>query len=263
MIRACLSDETAMSERHFDQHANAFHVEPRPDALLDIQLADLQRLASLGVLTAAVLHEINNALTPAMTYSQLALANPGDAVLMKKALERAVSGIKHANRIAESTLGLAMPSERESKRACDTCATAAIETVQSSVSTIACQAGVSVVTACDHGIRLAMDPMELEQVLVNLVKNSICASQIGGVVHIRCSTQNITQSAVIEVVDEGVGVCASIREKLFRPLATGRVDGHGIGLMVSRRLIEAAGGKLDFDSEHSPGARFVIQLPIK
>lgn len=238
-------------------------MEPRPDALLDVQLADLQRLASLGVLAGAVLHEINNALTPALSYSQLALASPQDQALTRKALERAVAGIQHATKIAESTLGLAMLSDPGSENPPLSLVAVVVEDAREAVFQLADSAGVRIEVFCPTDLYAAIQPLELQQVIVNLVTNSIRASGRGGEIRIQCSTQNKPGTArvvEIEVVDNGTGVCNRIRGRLFQPLASGAAGGHGLGLMASRRLIEAAGGTLEFDGGHTPGARFVIRL---
>ncbi len=240
-----------------------FHVEPRPDVQLDVQLADLQRLASLGVLAGAVLHEINNALTPALSYSQLALANPTDHQLAAKALERAVAGIRHASRIAESTLGLVMVSENTGGNArIGVRLPTVLEAACNSVSTQIEKQGITLQVSCPDGLTASMNPLELQQVLVNLLTNSIRATCPGGSICINCSTWNTgaDRGVEIELVDTGCGVTAAVRERLFQPLASGTVGGHGFGLMVSRRMVEAAGGQLEFDGDYSPGARFVIRV---
>ena len=241
-----------------------FHVEPRPDALLEVQLSDLQRLASLGVLAGAVLHEINNALTPALSYSQLALANPLDQALARKALERAVAGIRHATKIAESTLGLAMLSESATaERSPFSRLEGVLENTRTALAHTVEMAGVFLKFESPTGLCAGMHPLELQQVLVNLVTNSIRACTRGGEIKIRCSTRNnaVNPGGVeIEVVDDGAGVCDQVRSRLFQPLASGAVGGHGLGLMASRQLVEAAGGTLEFDGAYTPGARFVIRL---
>ncbi len=239
-------------------------MEPRPDVLLDVQLADLQRLASLGVLAGAVLHEINNALTPALSYSQLALANPNDPQLATKALERAVAGIRHAARIAESTLGLVMVSENTSGNSrIGVRLQTVVEAASNSVLTQVEKQGVSIQINCSTGLTVAMNPLELQQVLVNLISNSIRAAGRGSSIHLNCSTWNTDTSrgVEIEVIDSGSGVPEAVRDRLFQPLASGTAGGHGFGLMVSRRMVEAAGGQLEFDRDYSPGAKFVIRIP--
>lgn len=253
-----------MEDRSQTTGQKTFHVEPRLDVLLDVQLADLQRLASLGVLAGAVLHEINNALTPALSYSQLALANPSDHQLAAKALERAVAGIRHATRIAESTLGLVMVSENTGGNTrIGVPLPTVVDAARSSVLMQIEKLGLSLYIQCTAGLTVAMNPLELQQVLVNLLSNSIRSTGPGGSIHLNCSTWNTGtgRGVEIEMIDSGSGVDNAVRERLFQPLASGAHGGHGFGLMVSRRMVEAAGGQLEFDGDYSPGARFVIRIP--
>ena len=76
-------------------------------ARLRAELAEADRLATLGLLAGMIAHEFNNILTPVMTYSQLAVARPQDRALTAKALDRAASGARRASRIASSVLALA------------------------------------------------------------------------------------------------------------------------------------------------------------
>ena len=245
----------------------------RPDASLDMQLTELQRLASLGILAGAVLHEINNALTPALSYSQLALANPDDHALTRKALERAIAGIRHASRVADSTLGLVRSAEHGPAATPPAIQLLPIvEAAKDSMLPLAAKAGVGIETVCSGELVAVINPVELQQVLINLISNSIRAASRGGLIRVGCSTWNNGASGVgaeIEVVDDGQGVEPSIRARLFQPMvsaahaghAHGNATGHGLGLMISRRLIEAAAGQLTFDAAHTPGARFVIRIP--
>src|SRR5215468_6918918 len=78
-------------------------------ATLRAELERSQRLAMLGTVAAMVAHEVNNLMTPIATYAQLAQANPSDAPLVAKALERANAGAQQASRIATSILALSKP----------------------------------------------------------------------------------------------------------------------------------------------------------
>jgi signal transduction histidine kinase len=102
---------------------------------------------------------------------------------------------------------------------------------------------------------------QLVQVLLNLVMNA--ADALGGRGTIELSARPSGRGVTIVVSDDGPGVDPSVREHLFEPFVTTKDVGRGtgLGLAVSRGLVESAGGSLELDDAHAPGARFVIELP--
>ena len=101
------------------------------------------------------------------------------------------------------------------------------------------------------------DPAQLEQLLLNLIKNGLEASPPGGVVTIGWSVDG--NGATIDIEDEGSGVPDS--ENLFVPFFTTKPGGNGIGLVLARQIAEAHGGELNLQNS-SEGARFTLILPV-
>jgi signal transduction histidine kinase len=100
----------------------------------------------------------------------------------------------------------------------------------------------------------------LRRALTNLVNNAIQAMPNGGDLTIKASkTENIT----IYVEDTGVGIPEDVKPKLFTPMMTTKSKGQGLGLAVVKRLIEALGGAIMFESQEGKGTKFTITLPNK
>ena len=114
--------------------------------------------------------------------------------------------------------------------------------------------------------RVEGDPAQLRQVLLNLILNAADAMPRGGTVRLergleRARPGDAGLSWRVSVEDEGPGVPADVRARLFQPFVTTKPKGLGIGLYLSRRLLEANGGTLELASGPGTGARFVVRWP--
>ena len=105
------------------------------------------------------------------------------------------------------------------------------------------------------------DPLRLEQAIGHLIQNAVDASAPDEPVCITIRRQGI--EAVIEILDRGAGMTAEfVRASLFKPFASTKDGGFGIGAFEARTLITAMGGRLDVESRESEGSRFTITLPV-
>ncbi len=121
--------------------------------------------------------------------------------------------------------------------------------------------GVEVVVAVPEGVSdgLLGDADRLVQVVLNLVQNAVRATSRGGSVTIAAVRGN--DSVTLSVMDTGDGIAADELEAIFTPFWTSRPDGTGLGLAVSRRIVEAHGGTLTASSVVGHGACFTVRLP--
>jgi signal transduction histidine kinase len=104
------------------------------------------------------------------------------------------------------------------------------------------------------------DPLRLEQALAHIVQNAIDASE--GSAPVTIGVERSDEGAVLTVVDKGKGMSAEfVRSRLFRPFASTKEGGFGIGAYEARTLIMAMGGRLEVTSQEDKGSRFIIVLP--
>jgi signal transduction histidine kinase len=101
----------------------------------------------------------------------------------------------------------------------------------------------------------------LKRVLINLVTNSVQAMPDGGTLTL-IGQVNSDGKVSITVEDTGVGIPDAIKNQIFTPLFTTKPRGQGFGLAVCKRVIEAHGGNISFESTVGKGAKFMIQLPV-
>lgn len=246
-------------------------------AAVQHEVEHLNRLAMVGTLAAGVVHEINNALTPLLSYAQLAIGAPADHELSRQVAQKAVNAIDRVTQITDAILGYVRPEDEEAAAAADV--GGCIDEVFSCLATPAGQDRVEVVVETPAGCRVRMRPVALQQVLMNLVLNAreAMAVQGGGRLTIRaeCSPWNTGPQAAaagvpggdarvrIFVEDTGPGIDGKVLEQLFRPFVTGGKSGrkgNGLGLAVSERLVSQADGRIWAEAGAERGAVFVVEL---
>lgn len=105
------------------------------------------------------------------------------------------------------------------------------------------------------------DSQLLKRVLINLVTNAVQAMPDGGILTLRSETTSAGQVSVT-VEDTGVGIPEKIKPQIFTPLFTTKPRGQGFGLAVCKKVIEAHGGEISFESKEGEGAKFTIKFPI-
>jgi signal transduction histidine kinase len=113
----------------------------------------------------------------------------------------------------------------------------------------------------DDALTADIDTQLLKRVLINLVTNAVQAMPEGGELTIKTQTNNQGQIQLI-VEDTGVGIADEIKHKIFTPMFTTKSKGQGFGLAVCKRVLEAQGGTISFESQVGKGTRFTIELPL-
>jgi signal transduction histidine kinase len=124
------------------------------------------------------------------------------------------------------------------------------------------EAGVVVVTRLDPTIGdVNVDPVRIREVVSNLVVNALAAMPDGGALTLR--TREVGDEVVIEVEDTGVGIDAALVDTVFDRFQKGATSpGSGLGLTISRDLVEAHGGTIEMSSEPGVGTQVRVTLPI-
>ena len=100
----------------------------------------------------------------------------------------------------------------------------------------------------------------IKRVITNLISNAVQAMPKGGKLTVKTHREN--GSAVLIVEDTGVGIPENAKSKLFQPLFTTKSKGQGFGLAVCKRLVDAMGGTITFESEEGKGTKFTVKLPM-
>jgi len=106
-----------------------------------------------------------------------------------------------------------------------------------------------------------VDPEQMRRVVINLVDNAVEAMERRGVIMLETHHDPANHLARIVVADDGPGITAADREKLFMPYFSTKRRGSGLGLAIVRRIIAEHGGSIDVTDNTPRGTRFTIELP--
>lgn len=110
----------------------------------------------------------------------------------------------------------------------------------------------------DHDFKVIVDSDQMGQVLINLLKNAVEATSTVNQPKIMIRAYHHQQDKTIEVIDNGIGVSSDDLEKIFVPFFTTKPTGSGIGLSLSRQIIQMHGGRLEYEAIKPYGSRFYI-----
>ncbi len=129
------------------------------------------------------------------------------------------------------------------------------------ISLVTIPASISVKTQIDENFpQIKADPQLVKRVLINLVTNAVQAMPEGGTITVN-SNANPEGHVSVVVEDTGIGIPEKVKPHIFTPLFTTKPRGQGFGLAVCKRVIEAHGGTIGFESQEGKGAKFIIQFP--
>jgi signal transduction histidine kinase len=236
-------------------------------ASLNEQMQNMHRAEQMkvvGEMAAGLVHEIKNPLAGIKASMQVLLQEgnipEGDEVILSKVMEEVIrieSLLKSllnfakppkpqlvpvgVNSILESTLTFSLP--------------------YSSV-TSSSRKAIEIVKNFDPQLPMIMaDPMQMQQVFLNLLMNAVEAMPQGGTLTVKTSGDGGTEGVQIEIADTGKGIDADVGEKIFEPFFTTKHKGSGLGLAISKQFVEMHAGKISAETNPGGGTIFRIFLP--
>lgn len=228
-------------------------------------LQHMSRLNTVSELATGIAHEINQPLSAIMSFNQAALRllseDTPDVDCVSEALAEAVSQTRRAADILERLRRFVSRRDLQFKAVTINQVVINALTLLSSQLT---QANVRVNLRTEPCPPVYADALQLEQVMVNLLRNAAeaMAATTTGERNLQIATQCIGAKVHIEVIDSGPGLSRSTQEQLFTRFFTTKADGMGLGLSISRTILEAAGGELSASNNATAGACFRISLPV-
>ena len=236
---------------------------------MQAELAHVSRVTMMGELTASIAHEVNQPLGAIVNYAnasrRLLTATPGERDQIDQALAKIVEDAQRASDVIARIRALSKKKPPEKTAA-------SVKELIHDVVGISNQEmrarGVMVrVNLAAELPRLHVDRVQIQQVLLNLLINGAEAMEStppkDRAIEICAQTKRTENGPVVVLIrDRGVGVKPEEEALLFAPFHSTKAKGLGLGLTISRSIIEAHGGSLTLMPNEAPGATFQIVLPV-
>lgn len=267
--RAALLDETAERSRAqegesqaIDRERSTLEVVRQREELI-AELARMQRAAQAGALSASIAHEINQPLTSvrlSVEESLLLARTETDPVRIEFLLKRIAAENERAANIIRTLRNVFRDHEgTPESRTVDQVVGAATALLERRAKDL----GIRLVTDLQSPATARVDAGELEHVILNLVSNALdaVATIPAGRREVVVSTRMTDQQLLIRVQDTGPGISPDVGDRLFDLFSSSRAEGLGLGLWLSRYIVERHGGTIDLERGHgAPGALFSVRL---
>jgi two-component system sensor kinase FixL len=233
---------------------------------LQAELVHMSRLTAMGEMASALAHELNQPLSAIANYmkgSRRLLENSEDAraATLRDAMDKAGDQALRAGQIIRRLRDFVARGETERR----------MEDVKKLIEEAS---ALALVGAKDKGVRVRFDfdersdfvladKVQIQQVLLNLMRNAIDAMEDVEKRELVIATLPVTENMVeISVADTGSGISPEISAQLFQPFVTTKTQGMGVGLSISRTIIEAHGGSITPRPNPGGGTIFSFTLPV-
>jgi signal transduction histidine kinase len=226
-------------------------------------------LFAIGEMAVNLAHEIKNPLGAIKGSAQI-LEESLQGSADREFVEIIKSETDRLSRVLNELLDYAKPRRYQPQKSCDV-----LEVIRHTTALCLGKGNVSFDIRGEGQTTLEADPEMLKQVLLNLFLNSIQAAEgqkdsrvqvlarekrLGSSLAVWSASQRFIE---IIVQDNGPGIPAALRERVFTPFFTTKPKGTGLGLAICRRLVESMGGTIQLSPHQKAGTSFVIHLPIR
>ena len=228
----------------------------------------VEKMASIGKMAAVVAHEVNNPLSGILTYAKLLRKWVGSGQIEREKREEAMQCLEmiasESRRCGELVKNLLTLSRTAPMNVQSTDLRAVIDRCLLLVRHQLELCGIHLQLKLAEDLpRVPCDPAQIEQVLLALIMNAIDAMPRGGNLWLETGLSNDETEIKIQVRDDGAGIAPDVLLQIFEPFLTTKESGHGVGLglAISRGIVERHHGRIEVESELGRGTTFTVTLP--
>jgi two-component system sensor kinase FixL len=229
-------------------------------------LAHVDRLNTLGEMAAGIAHEINQPLTAISMYAQSGLRflqrETPQLQRLEEALDKLSQQAHRAGAVIERMQEMTRPHQSHQETVT---AGQLLHEIRGLGEVEAQIRNFIIVLHLDDDLpTVKCDPVQIQQVILNLLRNgmeSMRANQCKAGSKIVLQARTTEEQVRISIIDSGLGVSRKLEKQLYQPFATTKESGMGLGLSISRSIIAAHGGQIEFSNNKSGGATFSFGLP--
>ena len=228
----------------------------------------VEKMASIGKMAAVVAHEVNNPLSGILTYAKLIRKWVGSGQAEHEKREEAMQCLEliaaESRRCGELVKNLLTLSRTAPMNVQSTDLHAVIDRCLLLVRHQLELAGIQLQLKLAEDLpRVSCDPAQMEQVFLALIMNAIDAMPRGGNLWLETRLSKDGTEIEIQVRDDGVGISPDVLPQIFEPFLTTKESGHGVGLglAISRGIVERHNGHIEVESELGRGTTFTVTLP--
>ncbi len=230
-------------------------------------LAHVDRLNTLGEMAAGIAHEINQPLTAISMYAQSSLRflqhRPPRLERLEDALEKLSQQAHRAGAVIERMQEMTRPHQSHHE---SVDAGRLLREIHGLAEVEAQIRNFVIVLRLDESLpTVKCDPIQIQQVILNLLRNgmeSMRANRCKPGSKIVLQARNLGDRLRISIIDSGLGVSHKLEKQLYQPFMSTKESGMGLGLSISRSIIAAHGGQLEFSNNKGVGATFYFKLSI-
>jgi two-component system sensor kinase FixL len=233
---------------------------------IQAELLHASRLSVMGQMASTMAHELNQPLTAVTNYleagRQLLATGTGNHERLNEMMEKAIAQAQRAGDVIRRLRGFVSKGETERR-------------LQNLNQMVEEALALALVGARQRGVRASLelddtlppvlvDHVQIQQVVLNLVRNAIEAMEQVEQRELTVGTRAVPEQGMAEVIiaDTGPGIAPELADRLFQPFVTTKVTGMGLGLSICREIVEAHHGRLTTAPAPTGGTVFRVTLPI-
>jgi len=232
-------------------------------ALLTLQteIAHASRVNAMGTIAATLAHELNQPLSAILNYASGALRHLDRDTANVESAEQALTSIELAAQRAGAIIRTLRDLTDRRARASEIFELEAVVAESINLIRTACPLGMEIGSNIPPKMLLQSDRIQIQQVIINLLRNGCDAVASSAIQKISISAETTAEEIVVSVRDTGPGVSAEAAESMFTWSDTTKEGGMGLGLSISRTIIEGQGGRIWLERSDETGSEFRFTLP--